>query len=150
MKKFVGISLLLATLPILLMVAPVQANCVPPGPTSLCVWKEITCISICGSTVTVQGYIHVQNDYINTAYLLGITDMVEAKYKGSIPWTQLGIVNVDMGDGMIAPGAQESYWFSISFTKGVWTAYRNVVTVLLENHPDGEHAFIYRLSFEVP
>jgi hypothetical protein len=151
MKKLVGISLLLVALPILLMVAPVQANCVPPGPTSLEVWKTIcsVCYNPCTGMVTVTGYIHVQNDQVNTAYLAGITDMVEAKYKSG-PWTQLGLVNVCMGDGMIAPGAQESYWFSITFEKGCWKAYRNVVTVWLENHPDGLHTFIYRLSFNVP
>jgi hypothetical protein len=150
MKKLVGVSLLLVALPILLVAAPVQASCVPTGPTSLEVWKTINSIyTSCDGTVTVWGYIHVQNDQVNTAYLAGITDMVEAKYKSG-PWTELGIVDVNIGDGMIAPGAQESYWFSITFEKGCWKAYRNVVTVWLENHPDGLHAFIYRLSFNVP
>ena len=150
MRKIAVISLLLIALPILLTAVPVQA-CKPTGPTSLEVWKTIcsVCYNPCNGMVTVTGYIYVQNDQINTAYLVGITDQVEAKYKNS-GWTTLGTVGVNMGDGMIAPGAQEAYWYSITFPKGeCWKSYRNVATVYLTNHPDGLHAFIYRLSFDV-
>jgi hypothetical protein len=97
-----------------------------------------------------SNWLHIRaKRQINTAYLAGITDQVEAKYKNS-GWTTLGTVGVNMGDGMIAPGAQEAYWYSITFPKGeCWKAYRNVATVYLTNHPDGLHAFIYRLSFDV-
>jgi hypothetical protein len=151
MKKSVYLSLFLVALAVVLTAMPAQATYGCHGVTSLKVWKTIcrVCYDPCTRMVTVKGYIHVQNDPFKTAYISGITDMVEAKYKDG-PWTELETVNVDIGDGKIGPGMKESYYFRISFHKGCWTTYRNVATVWLENHPDGLHAFIYRLSFNIP
>jgi hypothetical protein len=155
MKKLVVYTtLLLVALPLLFFAVPVQAKREPPAipVTSLSIWKDSCHMQDNGDgTFTLQGTIYVQNTGANIGYITGITDVVEAKYKGNNPWQALptALQLFFFGDNIIAPGETEYYGYIITFTKGTFDSYRNVVTVTLGNHPDGTHDFVYRFPFDV-
>lgn len=123
----------------------------PCPPTSLEVWKTITSVTIDGEQVTVSGTIYIQNDVTNPAWVWKIDEAIEAKGKGQ-GWTQLERVRLVDEDPryILAPGDTATLDYEITFTKGNFKAYRNVVYVLLDNHPTGDRWFKYRLSFDIP
>jgi len=144
------IALFSTAIALMVLVVPLVSACGPPppcGPTSLEVWKEIECVSVCGCEVTICGWIYIQNDPWYSAHILHVIDYVEAKWRGN-EWNTLATETLVEPTLIIDSGATEGIWFCITFQKGMYKAYRNVVEVHLENHPTGDRWFQYRLSFE--
>ena len=148
-KKILGLVLAIVASSMLTAI-PVNANCDDFGPTSLEIWKTIECKSICGDWVTISGWIYIKNDPNYDAKILHIMDYVEAKYKNN-PWTNLATVTISDPYIVVQEGATHKVWYSITFQKDdMYTAYRNVARVHLENHPTGDKWYTYRLSFDIP
>jgi len=123
-------------------------NACPYGKTSLEVWKEFTIVEKCGGWVTITGTIYIQNDPTNTAYIAWVKDSVQGKAKKE-PWETIPDQTAFESPGFeIGPGDRYELEFSVTFQKGDYKAYRNVVRVLL-NDDRGPRYFKYRLSFEV-
>ncbi|MCK4471698.1 MAG: Ig-like domain-containing protein, partial [Anaerolineae bacterium] len=110
---------------------------------------------VAGDTYTVQGTIYAENDIENTAHLVDVVDCIEYRDPGNLGpepggFTTLTCEPLQTG-GTIAPGATETWGYSIEFTpvSGA-NAYRNRAEVTISNHPDGEHTFLYRKDFDLP
>lgn len=131
---------------------PVLAKRVPGcPPTSLEVWKTISCVTKSGDQVTVEGTIYIENVGENWAWCEIIEDSIEAKGTGP-GWTEIERVQLAFQDPdyITAPGSIATIDYEITFTLGPYKAYRNVAWVKLDNHPTGERWFKYRLSFDIP
>ena len=120
-------------------------------PTSLEVWKTITSVTRIDDQVTVSGIIYIQNDVTNPAWVWDIDEAIEAKGTGK-GWNEIFSVQLVHEDPnyILAPGETATLNYEITFTAGNYKAYRNVVYVLLDNHPTGDRWFKYRLSFDIP
>ena len=117
-------------------------------PTSLEVWKTITCVTRVGDQVTVRGTIYVQNDVTNPAKIGRIKDVIQAKGNGP-GWIKMNEVTVATSIEL-DPGETDSFEYVITFDAGDFKAYRNMVRVNLLNHPTGNRWFKYRISFNIP
>ena len=145
---------LLAVLAFMVAMVPLASACEPPppcGPTSLNVWKEICSVRVCEVTgaVRVCGRIFILNDPWHPAHILDVADSVKAKWNSN-DWTPLAEKDLIETTVILGPGGLRMIWFCITFEKGSFKSYRNVVGVHLLNHPTGDRWFFYRLSFEVP
>jgi len=118
------------------------------GKTSLEVWKVITDVEDGDTTVTIIGTIYIQNDVTNRAGIRWIKDYVQAKAKHQ-PWAQIGGLHIDEWWVEIPPGETYELEFDITFHKGDYKAYRNVVEVCLYHEPLGyDRYFQYRAEIE--
>ncbi|MHC1605060.1 MAG: hypothetical protein ACXQTP_03715 [Candidatus Methanofastidiosia archaeon] len=94
----------------------------------------------------VSGFITITNDVENTAYISYIKDVIQTK---NGEWSDWHTENL-LGSFTLAPGETRTIPYNIEFKlDGDNREYRNVVYVMLENHPDGNHEFFYREDFTI-
>ncbi len=105
--------------------------------------------SAAGDSYTVKGTISAQNDVENAAHILMVEDAIEYSLPGSGDWIELTRETV-AGESWIPVGDLGEWEYEFSFNPVEGATYRNVAYVTLANHPDGEHVFLYRESFDLP
>jgi len=147
-KVLVSLFLVLA---LMLLMVPLVSGESLRRPASLEVWKEISCVENEDGYVTVSSMIYIMNEGEGRAYIFWVYDGIQAKWKNE-DWTYLVLrIEITPYDGLIIdPGETEEIELNIRFRKGMFKAYRNVLSVQIVNHPTGYHWFHCRESFEVP
>ncbi len=105
--------------------------------------------SAAGDSYTVKGTISAQNDVENAAHILLVEDVIEYKLPGSGDWIELTRETV-AGESWIPAGGLGEWEYEFPFSPVEDATYNNVAYVTLANHPDGEHIFHYRISFDLP
>ncbi len=129
----------------------------PDGKTSLCLCKRVlaVCLRPDGS-YSIFGDIFIKNTGENPANVTGKTDVVWYKLKGNNPWQETDS-NITTNIPSIIPvnsGQYQRFFYSGTFElpEGVPSyclATRNELRVTISNHPQGEHTFVTRRSFEL-